>query len=320
MADNKVRRGVVLAPTDLDTVNWLDYFDDNLNLLGIHSGGGESHNVIDRLGVYGTEEFRKICRERNIDFEYELHAPQQLMDYSLFAEHPEYFYENSRLNERMDNGNWCVSSPALELVAKNAVMLADKLPCSTNRFFYWGVDKGGEDWCHCDKCSKLNAADQCLATANAMVQELRKSNPDAVVGSIFYLATMQLPSSVEPVDGVIAEYAPYRRCYKHTLDDPDCAVNREYYRRFKEIVSMFGADRTHVLEYHIDSSYASVRTGCHRRCPCRDLDTMKRDIAVYARHGITSFTSFAVDINKEYLDLYGDTDIKNYLEAIKEIQ
>jgi hypothetical protein len=47
---------------------------------------------------------------------------------------------------------------------------------------------------------------------------------------------------------------------------------------------------------------------------------MKRDIAVYARHGIKSFTSFAVDVNKEYLDLYGDTDIINYLEAIKEIQ
>lgn len=313
------KRGVVLAPTDLDSVDWLQYFGDNLNLLGIHSGGGEAHNVLDRLGFYGSEKFRKLCQEKAIDYEYELHAPHQLMDYSLFAEHPEYFYENCRQQRRMSDGNWCVSSPALDIVGKNAALLASQLPASTCRYFYWGVDKGGDDWCNCDSCSTLNAADQCLMSANAMAKEIRKIEPDAQIGSIFYLATMQMPSKAEPADGVIAEFAPYRRCYKHTLDDPDCAVNRRFYNCFKDIVAMFGPDKTHVLEYHIDSSYTSFGTNEHRRCSCYDADLMKRDIAVYARHGITSFTSFAVDVNKEYLDLYGDADINNYLEAIKEI-
>ena len=315
----KIRRGVVISPTDFD-INWLDYFGDNLKTLGIHSGGGEAHNVFEKLGYYAGDEFRNKCRYRNIDFEYELHAPHQLFDYSLFDSHPEYFYQNSRVQERKKDGNWCVSSPALPMVAKNACDIAKRLPASTNRYFYWGVDKGGDDWCHCSKCAPLNHADQCLITSNAIIKELRKTDPAAEFGALFYLSTMQKPTVIAPEDGVIAEFAPFRRCYLHTLDDPNCAENRRYYQCFKELLAIFGPERMHVLEYHIDSSYASFGTGKHRRCPCQDLDLMKRDIAVYARHGIKSFTSFAVDVNKEYLDLYGDKDIENYLEAIKEIQ
>lgn len=315
----KTRRGVVLSPSDFD-INWFDYFGDNLNTLGIHSGGGAAHDIFEKLGHYGTEEFRRECAGRGIDLEYELHAPHQLIDYSSFGSHPEYFYQNSRTQERQNDGNWCVSSPALQMVAKNACGIAEKLPASTGRYFYWGVDKGGDDWCHCSKCAPLSSADQCLMTANAIVKEMRKSDPEAVFGSLFYLATMEAPYKVAPEDGVIAEFAPFRRCYLHALDDPDCATNRRFYKCFKELLAIFGPGRMHVLEYHIDSSYASFGTGKHRRCPCRDANLMKRDIAVYARHGIKSFTSFAVDINKEYLDLYGDTDINNYLEAIKEIQ
>ena len=315
----KTRRGAVLSPADFD-IDWLDFFDGNLNTLGIHSGGGAAHDVFDKLGNCGTQEFRNKCAALGIDYEYELHAPHNLMDYTLFDRHPEYFYQNSRTQERQNDGNWCVSSPALQMVAENARKIAGTLPASTGRYFYWGMDKGGDDWCHCSKCSALNHADQCLVTANAVVKELRKSDPQAQFGSIFYLSTMTMPSKVTPEDGVIAEFAPFRRCYLHTLDDPECAVNRRYYECFKNLLSLFGPERIHVLEYHIDSSYASFGTGKHRRCPCQDAELMKRDIAVYARHGIKSFTSFAVDVNKEYLDLYGDTDIINYLEAIKEIQ
>ena len=147
--------------------------------LGLHSGGGASHDVTAVLGDYAKEEFRKRVADAGLDLEYEDHAADSLLDRSLFKTHPEYFPMHCISGERREKGNWCISNPDVaELLASNAVNLAEKLVPSTHRHYFWSCDFPG-GWCHCPACSAMTVSDQNLASVNAMAKALREADPQA---------------------------------------------------------------------------------------------------------------------------------------------
>ena len=175
----KLVKGLVLTPDDFNGVDWVQRMADaGLNTLGIHSGGGEAHDVFRMLGKFGKPEFREQAAAAGLDYEYELHASQHLMDPALFAAHPEYFVLTLRSRVRTVRGNWCVSTPGVpELVAENAAALARELPSSTGNYFFWGRDTAGMTWCSCPKCAELSPSDQSLVTSNAIARRLRRDDP-----------------------------------------------------------------------------------------------------------------------------------------------
>lgn len=317
MKNGVFRKGVVVTPADFQDADWVRLLADHgLNTLGIHSGGGAAHDVVARLGKFAGAAFRAKVAEAGLDWEYELHAPHQLMDYALFATHPEYFPQSLRNRERIDTGNWCVSAPpVLPLVAENAARLAAELPSSTRRYFFWGTDVAGGDWCHCEGCSDWTASDQNLLTANAIARRLRRDDPAARVCALSYLSTLPAPRLVRPEPNVFAEFAPYQRCYEHALADGHCAVNRAHLRHLLELIEVFGAERIHVLEYWLDSSLFGFDSQPPHRIPCRS-GIMRQDVAFYASLGIRSITTFAVRMDGAYFAAYGREEFTAYAEAL----
>ena len=119
----KFKKGVVLVPGDFKGVDWIEKLKSNgLNTLGMHSGGGASHDVLEGLGYYASDEFRSTVAAAGLDYEYELHASKNLLPDALYETHPEYFIQTLRSKIRARNLNWCVTAPGLleNVIAQNA--------------------------------------------------------------------------------------------------------------------------------------------------------------------------------------------------------
>lgn len=314
---HKKYKGIVLTPADFLEREWIDEITSSgLNLLGLHSGGGKSHDVIEKLEFTGTEAFRTRLVNSGLDWEYELHTPYNLMPRELFETHPEYFPEQLRVRERDKDGNWCVSSPgALQIVTENAKKLKAMLPSSTNRYFFWGKDSLLYDWCNCDKCASLTAPDQNLLTSNTIA---RKLGPEAQVCYLAYNSTIEAPRNIRPEENVFAEFAPFYRSYKHSLCDSRSVVNRKYVEYLLDLMKIFSAERIHILEYWLDSSLFGFESEVAHRASF-DRKIARADIAFYASLGIRSITTFAVRMDGAYRRNYGNREFLEYAEILNQI-
>lgn len=309
-------KGIVLVPSDFNGVDWIGKFQElGLNTMGLHSGGGAAHDVLENLKFMKDADFQEKLRKSGIDYEYEIHASAMLLERKMFEAHPDYFIMEHQNARRVNSGNWCVSShDGMVHVVRNAAKLASSIPSSTGRYFFWGADTPHRDWCHCSGCAGMTASDQSLMTSNRILGELRKTNPEAQVCFLAYYSTFEAPETVSPADGVFCEYAPYMRCYHHALDDASCSINRKYFKVLLDLLKVFPPERMHVLEYWLDSSYYSY-SGPYVK-PVLIPDVVKRDLKLYYSLGIRSITTFAVRMDGEYFKLYGDRELKLYSEFI----
>lgn len=313
----KNRKGIVLVPSDFDGVDWIEKIaQSGLNTLGLHSGGGPGHDVLEKLKFMKEDDSRQKITRRGLDHEYELHASHVLIDHGLFATKPEYFPAFYRNQERIADGNWCVSNPeAMKMVVDNAIALAKKLPATTHRYFFWGVDRMQRDWCHCPKCAHLNSADQALMTANAIAERIHEADSMGKVCFLAYQNTLGGPSQVKPNKNVFLEFAPYFRCYHHALNDDKCAINRSHKAAFENLLKIFDPTHAHILEYWLDSSLF----GFTQHPPVKPIffpELFEKDIRYYTSFGIRSMTSFAVRQDGEYMAAHGDKEFQMYAEII----
>lgn len=315
-----MRKGVVLTPADFVGVDWIALMKSlGLNTLGIHSGGGAAHDVLNTLGIMAKPEFQDQLRTAGIDYEYEIHVPHELMPRDLFANHPEYFALPFRAKERTANGNWCsAQAEALHIVSNNARLLGEKLNPSTSRHFFWGED-GDCGSCHCDECAVLSNADQSLLGVNAMAEQLQQFDPKAQVAFLAYCSTMERPRQVRPNGNVFLEYAPFYRCYHHAIDDAKCCINRRHWQALLELLEVFEPGNAHILEYWLDSSLFSKWKKPAVE-PEVTREVMHRDLCAYYRLGIRSFTTFAVYMDGKYFETYGDSKLRDYCELLNELE
>lgn len=311
---SKAYKGIVLTPADFRDREWLEEIKTaGLNTLGLHSGGGLAHDVVEKLAELGSPEFRAELADFGLEWEYELHTPRNLMPSCHFEMHPEYFPEQLRSHERDINGNWCVSRPeALRIVTDNAARLRSRLPSSTDRYFYWGSDSLLYDWCNCEKCANLSPSDQNLLTSNAIASQF---GADAQVCCLTYNSTIDVPRTVQPEKNVFAEFAPFHRCYKHALCDGKCAVNRKHMHYLLDLMEIFPPERIHILEYWLDSSIFGFEcVPAHRSSFNKQI--VQCDISFYTSLGIRSITTFAVRMDGDYCKYYGDREFLEYAEIL----
>ncbi len=308
----KHKCGVVITPEDLHGCDWGGKLRENgLNTLGLHAGGGEEEQeVLALLGRTAQQAFRQSIGRYGIQVEYELHSACSLLPRALFAEHPDYFPVNKLTQQRMPHGNWCISNPGVrEVLRRNVRQLGMLLAPSTHRHYLWGAD-GINGWCHCDACGRYGDADQGLQSVNLLAEALAEQDPAAEAAYLAYnQSTYEF--SRKPAANVFLEFAPITRCYRHTIDDPACAVNRYFMRQLKKLLRLFDPRRTQVLEYWLDSSYFS-RWRKPAVVPVCTPELIARDLDAYRRLGIRHFTTFAVYMDGEYFERYGDALLRAY--------
>lgn len=312
-----MKHSMLIHPEELSR-EWIDRLADaGIGVLGIHPCGGKhAHEFLERLlEQMETKEYRDLidyAHSRGLEVEYEIHSMGYLLKRDLFAQHPEYFRMNEN-GERTNDYNMCAShAEAVDLVAKNAAVLARSLYGSNHNFYFW-LDDERHTSCQCPSCKHMSASDQQLLLLNAMLREIRRYIPDARMAYLAYYGSLVPPQEVTPDEGIFLEYAPLEK-YIAMGDDAEERITREK-EMIPFLIKAFDNAPKKVLEYWYDNSMLSKW-----RKPPKEFvlneEAMIADVEEYRRAGFQSFSTFACFLGKDYEDLYGGVDVLPFAKAI----
>lgn len=296
-------RGVVLIPEDLTLEDWPDRAKRaGLSTIGIHHQNSPAA-VIRWVKSDLGQRFLEQCRKLGLQVEYELHAMKELLPRSLLGKNPELFRMDEK-GQRTPDANCCVhSEKALEIIGENAVAIARVLRPTTGRYFYWGDD--GRPWCRCAKCQGLLPSEQALAIENRICQALRTLDPRAQLAHLAYSNTLTPPKQIKPADGVFLEYAPISRRYDVAYERQQGPKDRDGLPALDANLEVFQKDTAQALEYWLDVSRFSRWKRPAVKLPW-NRDVLLADLETYRKRGIRHITSFAVWIDVDYRQRFGD--------------
>jgi hypothetical protein len=303
--------GIVISPAELDAGPWLDWIEETaLTLLVFHAG---PQGLIDFVSSEAGANLLSQARSRRIEIEYSMHALSYLLPRGLFKEHPDWFRLDAR-GERAPDSNLCPSSAgAMDFLRERVKGLAASLVSTTSRYHFW-ADDGGK-WCHCESCAGLSASDQNMLAMNALLQGVRAQDPEGKLSYLAYNEAAAPPEMVAPAPGIFLEFAPIERCFRHSLGDEKCAVNRPIARRAKALTALFDAAQGMVLEYWLDASlFANWKPDVRVRVPTTE-EVIAHDVRFYSSLGFDCFTTFGVFLNSKYVAAFGEPPLKIYGRA-----
>lgn len=300
------RRGVVIYPDDITTVGldeWSRRIDlAGINLIGLHAA--TNNDPIDTLETFIRskvgQDFLALCKSKNVDIEYELHALEYLLPRDLFDTHPEWFRMDAE-GKRCRDFNMCFSSDeAIEAMRGQLEHLLSWARPTTHRYYFWTDDKVGM-FCNCPECSQYSPSEQTLLYENKLLALLREYDPEATLAHLAYVQTLPAPVKVKPADGVFLEYAPINRDYTQPLPPEQEAALRAN-------MAAFPGHSMHVLEYWLDESmFSRWKKDSPVPLPFDEAYTA-RDLASYRAFGSADFTCFATWLGGLYIERFGSTD------------
>ncbi len=298
-------RGVVLVPEDLTLKDWpVRAKRAGLSTIGIHHQNSP-RAVVRWVKSDSGQRFLEQCRELGLHVEYELHAMKELLPRNLFEKNAELFRMNEK-GERTPDANCCVQSErVLEIIAENAVAIAHDLRPTTGRYFYWGDD--GQPWCLCPTCRGLLPSEQALVIENRLCQALRKPDPKAHVAHLAYSNTLAPPKQIKPAEGIFLEYAPISRRYDVAYERQQGPKDRDGLPALDANLVVFPRHTAQVLEYWLDVSRFSGWRRPGVKLPW-NKEVFLADLETYRKRGIRHITSFAVWIDAEYQQRFGNLD------------
>lgn len=169
--------------------------------------------------------------------------------------------------------NMCLSNKeGIKKVIKYVIRYVRKHP-EIDILGFWVPDSLNND-CECKSCRKLTPTDWYLRLAKKIAESIRRINSSMKVEIIGYANSM-FPPVKEYVDcknqykNMILSYAPFNRCFNHTLMDENCNMNgspvrksnrmimprnREYYKYLSGWLSKFNGECI-LFDYHLCSNH-----------------------------------------------------------------
>lgn len=145
-----------------------------------------------------------------------------------FESHPDYF--GVYKGERSDKTQLCLSNNEMfkELVKNLKQVILDKPG-------YWCYDVSQNDNsfpCECSECAALvtkygGQSGALLWFVNKVAAEIKKTNPDVLIGTLAYRYTRHAPtSSIKPADNVVLRLCDIECCMAHPLEE--CEQNKDF--------------------------------------------------------------------------------------------
>lgn len=311
-------RGIVILKDDL-CPKWLDIVREcDFNVLGLHTldKPGAVNEYTDWLKLKETQDVISKLESLGVRVEHELHAVSALLPRSLFETSPSFFREENGM--RVKNDNYCPScAEAAAVVAANAQKLAETLKPSTHRYYLWQDDNAMGRKCNCPDCRGLSVPDQTLMMMRAVLNGLKKADPQAQLAFLAYEKDLSLPSAEIPED-IFLEFAPIKRNHELPLT-ADSEINSGFKNQLTRLTEMFGADSSHILEYFLDESmYANWKRENVSELKL-NVGRVTEDVRFYSSLGIEFITTFAAFMDETYLDKYGYDCVKRYADILHSV-
>lgn len=311
-------RGVIILNRDF-SAEWYDLLKDcNINRIGLHSlyqnGGLQGHlewlqspYVCDLIAKFEKGGFEVLN---------EVHAVDWLLPRKLYEEHKSWFRMNEN-GERVKDWNFCVSNEdALEYVENSAYNLAVKLKQNSEKYGIWS-DDCVNSVCHCEKCSKLNGADQNMIIMKAVLRGLKRYDASAKLGFLSYQDALTVPN-IAPDKDMFLEFAPIDRNHFVAMEAAD-DKNKKNRDVLEKMLKIFSAESAQILEYFLDVSLFCQWKRENAGPLHLSKERLDKDIRYYKSLGIENITTFTGFMDKEWREKFGVKDIEIYGRTINEI-
>jgi len=157
-----------------------------------------------------------------------------------FEEHPEYF--SLCVDEEDENGGLvrlpcapgtgpgqlCLTNPdVLRIVTENVLKELREHP-ETEIIEFSQVDT--ENYCICEKCAAVDAEEESHAGSlirfvNALGEAIEDEFPNVLIRTFAYQYTSKPPKLTKARRNILIRYCTMDACFRHSLTDPNCAVN-----------------------------------------------------------------------------------------------
>lgn len=289
-----------------------------LHPVGGHRSPFTMKAMLDRLE---TPEYRLLldeAAEKGLRIEYEMHAARYFLPATEFERHPEWFRMDEN-GERTPKLNCCASNEeALDFISKRAAEAASKLYRSTHRYFFW-LDDAHDAFCHCPKCAEYSSSDQQMIIMNRILKELKKIDPEATLAYLAYYSTLTPPEKIKPDEGIFLEYAPIDRDHHTPLAQAGNEKNASQNQYIRELIQTFGSETAKVLDYWLDNSLFSNWTKPPKPFTA-DHAVIEADFDYYSDLGFRDISCFACYLGADYVELYGNPDIRAFSNAFHRLK
>ena len=309
-------RGIVILIEDFID-EWFDWaVEAELTSVGLHKIAVPGSNSIDELLIQLDTDCRKRIgkfEDSGIAVEFELHSLEWLLPRKYFASQPDLFRYHHGV--RTADMNCCVSNTAaLDIISERAFELAKKLRQASHKYYFW-TDDAMNSFCGCGKCGGLSGADQNMIMVNAMLRGVKAYDSKAEMAYLAYASALTVPE-IKADDGVFLEFAPMDRNHSKPINSSDEERGQNYTRILDDLLKVFDAAKTQVLEYWLDGAlYSGYKYPPVKIPPFEDV--MKADVEYYTGLGINAVKSFGSYISAEYLRLHGKPPVDKYGEILK---
>lgn len=185
-----------------------------------------------------------------------------------FANHPEYYPlvrgERTATHSSGRPAQVCTSNPeVIALVADYACDYFASHPLA-KRFAVCAEDEPSY-WCECDACKALDIepvdwsqngvdvmplTDRWLHFVNAIAEKVEREYPDKWVVTFAYASSRELPRRERPRRNVMIELTWWDECFKHRIEDPNCAINAKGMERLHGWSRLAPLALYRYLDYH----------------------------------------------------------------------
>lgn len=251
-----MNKGIILLLDDLRE-DWVPVLRRaGIQTVGLHV------NPYTHKGLYTytkIEEHRKTIEAFaavGIAVEYALHIVSDMVKRTLFEQDPALFRVDTR-GQRNPDYNICASNPAaLRLLSDTTYDFVRFLQQKSHRYHLWTDDAADYPLgaiCHCDKCKHISGADQNVLLSRAILEGIRRYDPQAKLSYLVYGDTDAPPTLPVSPNDFFMEFAPYHREHLRPLGEGE--INASYRRLLQQMYDVFPREETEILEYWLSRSY-----------------------------------------------------------------
>ncbi|MBQ7177945.1 MAG: DUF4838 domain-containing protein [Victivallales bacterium] len=193
---------------------------------------------------------------------------------TTFDQHPEYFALID--GKRVKGEQYCISNPEVRRNVANYIISRLDETKGLGEYTFGMVDTNA-GWCECDECRKLdeddtfagsyqNVSTRFQKTVRAIAEMVYEKYPDADLRTWAYHTYRMLPQGVSIHPKMKVQLCLHGRCYAHSLDDPDCPRNAQFYKLLLDWLK--AAPELYTYEYFSPSHPYYV---CHEQIIGKDL-------------------------------------------------
>ena len=264
-----------------------------------------------------------------------------------FDAHPEYYALTQRSGRR-EPTQVCLSNPdVLQLTVEGVLNRLNEgydPEAALNIVSVSQLDN--VDYCVCENCAALTEqyggpSGALIWFINQVAEAVEPEYPDAVIDTFAYEYTRHAPKNITVRKNVCVRLCSIECCYAHAIDDPDCAVNAEFYQDLKNwsaicnrlyvwdyttdfnqtlgVFPNFGVLRENLRIYRENNvvGYFAQGVGSQINCDTEFADLRAYELACNMREDLTEEENAA--LCRGFLNVYygeGADEIARYLEYI----